>query len=670
MHADHIRVLTTMNQDTKKIDISKILINLAERSRDVFWIRSSDYTRQIYISPIFEQVWGRPCQILYQYPEQWSDWLHPEDKENLILRINNRITTLTPESQLFEQYRIARPNGEIRWIKDYSIPIFDQNDLLCFAGIAQDITEDKAIAANLAQQKELAEKANQVKSEFIRNMSHDLRTPLTGIIGMAGILAQQLPDGENKQAAFEVKKSTEELLKLFNQIIEITTLETGEIANKEVAFAVKDLIASIASMVMPRIKYKNLELIIDIDPLLPELIIGNNVFIHRIILNLVGNAIKFTDKGSITIRVKTVTQNKTTLKLKIFISDTGIGIPADQITTIFESFKRLQPAYEGVYEGAGLGLYIVMQLLKTLHGTIHVDSTLGKGSCFSCIIPLKKSLEKTIVTSANSPLFNKETSLIGSIKDYEQSVTNEQSTHIASSSPKILLVEDNLLVQKVTLANLTKWGYEVTTASTGAEAIKQASQYSYDLIFMDVGLPDISGCVAVATIRKQNAHNKKIPIIALTAHNDNEIATQCLKAGMNKVLTKPLIQETAQQIFKEFFKSSVSQLPIIDWQLTYQLVNGNIELSKELMAMLIDELPTTKAHMQSAFYVNDMTTLRNITHKLHGGLKYCGAPRLKAAIEQLEISLKKDTREQIQNYLEYSCNEIDVLLGSYQQQFH
>jgi len=648
-----------MNYDTNNIEVSKILVRLAENSRDAFWIRTADYTRQIYISPIFEQIWGRSIQSLYEDMDNWVSWLHPEDRIKLVASVAARNPKVEKNSQFVEHYRIVRPDGEIRWIKDYSIPIFHDDTLLCFAGIAQDITDDKEHEKNIAIQKERAEKASQVKSEFIRNMSHDLRTPLTGIIGMAELLERKTDDNENKRSIHEIKQATQELLNLFNQIIEIITLETGEISNKTSTFSLKQLIDGIIRMVTPRVKQKQLTLITDYDPHMPEFIIGHPVLIHRIVLNLLGNAIKFTAKGHVSIQLQVIKKEEHIILIAVKISDTGIGIAHDKLNVIFESFKRLQPAYEGLYEGSGLGLHIVLQLLKEIDGKITVESTPDQGSCFTCTIPLK-------LLSKDAPLPEKiGQQLEANNPHVENDVTITKT--IPPLSGRILLVEDNLLVQKVTYANLTSWALQVNIASTGHEAVQLAQQQSYDLIFMDVGLPDIDGCTVTALIRQHDEHNKHVPIIALTAHNDQEVTAQCLRAGMNKVLTKPLLQENAQQIFNEFLHPCPDKPFIIDWELGLQLVNGNKALAQELMSMLIAELPNDKANMKAAYANGDMTSLKNMTHKLHGSLKYCAAPRLKVSIEQLETALKLNN-EAIHQHFTTSCKEIDALLKTYHRQ--
>lgn len=281
-------------------------------------------------------------------------------------------------------------NDEQRTFVSFKNPLIDNNNqVIGVFGVSVDITERKEAEEALVAEKQRAESANEAKSEFIRNMSHDLRTPFNGILGFSRYLEKIEQDPTKKEFLSYITQSCEKLLALVNEILTLTSLDTGEQSIKPIECNIKEIVDEIKLLMNAQIKNKHLEFFINYINQIPNIIIIDRTRVHRILLNLIANAIKFTEKGSITINVEITQPNniENAATLIIEITDTGIGIPQDKYELIFERFSRLTIASQGKYEGTGLGLYIVKQMINELNGTIEVQSIVDQGSKFICKIP-------------------------------------------------------------------------------------------------------------------------------------------------------------------------------------------------------------------------------------------------------------------------------------------
>lgn len=372
--------------------IFKILLYLAERSQDVFWIRSPDYSQQLYVSPIFEQIWGRPVKELKQAPENWSNYLHPEDKERLSYSLSKRNIDTSQNSIFYEEYRIIKPNGEIRWIKDTSFSICENNELIAFAGIAQDVTENKKKEKELIEAKEQAEAASIAKTEFLENMRHDIRTPLSGMIGCSEIIKQETTDPQIAEYADYLLEASQGLLVFLNEILDAVKTLTGETPVLQKKFSLEKILSEVIGLLKPKAIEKQLSLHYFIAPDLPKYFISDPKRLFRIILELITNGLKYTESGSVELTASLAKKEKNTHVVRFDVKDTGIGIPEEKYNTIFYRFNRLDPSYKGNYSGPGLGLANTKKLIEDLEGEIYCESTPGEGSHFTVLLPLQRAL--------------------------------------------------------------------------------------------------------------------------------------------------------------------------------------------------------------------------------------------------------------------------------------
>lgn len=568
------------------------------------------------------------------------------------------------------------------------VPLLDdKKNIIGVVGISVDITARIKMEENLRQEKERAEAASHAKTMFLANMSHDIKTPIAGIISTAEYLTHSIEDDENNSRADDIVKSGFRLLEMMVEIIEISRLEVRQTERTQLRFNFQKLIDDIVQLIKPSFIEKPFKLKVDYAKNIPNFLIGDRWHLYRVILNLLSNAIKFTKKGSITIKVAPIKQTKKKITLKISVQDTGMGIPKEKQATIFDNFTRLTPSYEGIYKGTGLGLYIVKQFIEAMKGKITVESEEGKGSSFNCIIPFKIAPSQEEDISESKKLLD----TVQPIENANLPILDIKEVP-TSNELRILLVEDNLIASRTAKSILETLGCKVDTAFTGSEAIKLFDVGKYHLIYMDLGLPDFSGTEVTEQIRQIEGDTKKSIIIALSAHIDNEIKTSCLIAGMNDITTKPLLRDQVIQFFKQIGgknfiieekrivnnnksssnpknKTIDNESKIINLESGSFGIDSNHETAKELLTMLCETLPGNVEKIQAALETNDLDTMVNIAHKLHGGLSYCGTPRLQKAVRKLELEAKSATHEQLKALFDNVSAETRAFINEYNEMF-
>ncbi len=495
----------------------------AEKVPAVFWARDDTCNQQLYLSPGYEKVWGRKRESLYENPNTWLDTLHPDDRH--IASNNRRFETLLErgaEVQYEYRYRIIVPSGEVRWIKDTSFPIHDDNNcFIGFAGIAEDITKEVLYERELVEAKQRAEVANQAKSDFLAMISHELRTPLNAIIGMAQILKTKGLNPELNEYIDIINHSGNSLLSLVSDILDFARLEAGKLTFNNEPFDLPGLLDQVIHSIQYQAREKNLALTLNCASDLPNLLMGDANRVRQVIVNLLSNAIKFTEQGGITVSARSEMVSDTNIKVIISVKDTGVGIRADKIGTLFEKFSQIDSIYQRKHRGIGLGLAITKELIQNMGGNIEVTSEFGVGSQFTfsllLAIPDHRNKETIVDIHANAPR--------------------------SRYRYKVLLVEDNVINQKIAKVMLEDFGCEVDIYDNGEDVLRHiADLQQYQLIFMDVGLPDLSGFDIAKRLRLE-PELSEIPIIAITAHILEHDREQAKLAGMNHMIAKPISYE-------------------------------------------------------------------------------------------------------------------------------
>jgi len=397
--------------------------------------------------------------------------------------------------------------------------------------LLQEIVERKRIENALISEKERADSANKSKSEFLANMSHEIRTPMNGIMGMTDLLNQTELSSKQKDFVRTIQQSASSLLNLINDILDFSKIEAGQIDIEEVDFDIHKATLEVLELLKYKIKEKNLYLKTLIAPNVPQYVKGDKYRFKQILTNLFNNAVKFTNEGGINVNVVVLDQTPTHIKIKFDIIDTGIGITESNLKKLFKSFSQVDSSTTRLYGGTGLGLVISKNIAKLLDGEMGVESDEGKGSKFWFVINYKKSDK---VVAMNEP-----------IKIEEKPEQNKLH---------ILLAEDNPINQKVAQMHLEKLGHIVECANNGKIAFEMYTKNDYDLIFMDIQMPEMDGIQATKRIREfENDIQLKNPIriIALTANAMKGDKEACIAAGMNNYMSKPFKPAELHKIMQD-----------------------------------------------------------------------------------------------------------------------
>jgi len=410
------------------------------------------------------------------------------------------------------------------------------------ADLATGIAEDARIKAESATR--IAEDAVKAKQQFLSNMSHEIRTPMNAIIGFTKVLSKTNLSEKQKEYLQAIKVSGDTLIVLINDILDLAKVDAGKMTFEQTPFKMATSLSTMLHLFETKIQEKNLELVIEYDNKIPEVLLGDHVRLHQIVLNLVSNAVKFTSKGKITVRVQMVIENDDQATIEFTVTDTGIGIAENKIEMIFENFQQASDSTSKLFGGTGLGLAIAKQLVEGQNGEISVKSKIDEGSTFSFTLSFLKTKAEII----DQKSFREETGLA------EAEIKNI----------KILVVEDMALNQLLMKTLLDDFGFGYDIASNGKIAIEKLSQRddlgaknSYDIILMDLQMPEMNGFEATEYIRKKM--NSDVPIIALTADVTTVDFAKCKAVGINDYISKPVDEKLLYRKIVDLLKKSTSK---------------------------------------------------------------------------------------------------------------
>ena len=763
----------------------KELIATRERYRNIIEIQDELIDRWLpdttltYVNPAYCRFFGKTPEELLG--NRFLDIIAEEDKQT----VQDIIASYSPQNPTYVSLTLHRNvKGEEHWLQWHDYAHFDeQGNLLEVQSVGRDVTEIKLA-------KEAAEQATLAKSQFLANMSHEIRTPMNGVIGMTSLLLNTGLTSEQQEYVETIRSSGEALLTILNDILDFSKIEAGKLGLEKHPFSLLACVEDAIDLVANEATRKGLILSYTYAPETPYDFIGDVTRLRQILVNLLGNAVKFTEHGSVTLKVSSRNTSQQQHTLQVLVEDTGIGIPPEKQDALFQSFSQVDSSTTRRYGGTGLGLAISKRLAEIMNGSLSVESQQGKGSTFTLLVPLPEAPRQTTLNLAqHGELMTGKTALIveehqvhrqfftqllpkwglqiilaGSEAEVQQLSQASEHFDIAffdaylleeerfaslpllcqqlktancplillsdrgsefspmqqlcaticlnkplrasrlydvladvfSSSPgrfqttqsdqtakpkladshplRILLAEDNLVNQKVALKTLEHFGYRADLAANGLEVLQAFQRQNYDVVLMDIQMPEMGGEEATRRLRQQLPKDRQPHIIALTANAMQGDRERFLKTGMDDYLSKPMRAEQLHHALLKTVPAPGAPLPgpapqsEFDQRTLEQVAaefgeNGQ-EILKELIGIFLEEAPQDMQKLRQAMTDNDPEQLRMAAHSLKGSSIHLGAAAFSQTCKEIEMAARQGELSTAPGLVQQAEKEFQALQGS------
>lgn len=505
----------------------------------------------------------------------------------------------------------------------------------------------KALNESEKRSKELAN----MQEQFLANMSHEIRTPMNSILGFTNLIKRTELNPMQREYVQNIHSAGENLLALVNDILDLSKIEAGMMHVEETRFSLRSMVSSVGAMFIEKIREKDLKFNVHIDKDVPDILCGDAVRLTQILVNLISNAVKFTDKGEINVYGQLLASSETDARLRICVKDTGIGIAPEKQAAIFERFQQAELETTRRFGGTGLGLSIVRQLIEMQGGNIRLESKPGKGSEF--IVELNYKLPDLA-------------------QMYSEALA-DQEEQVPLQKIKVLVAEDNQMNQQLIKHLMKSWSLDHLIVNTGAEAVEELKKNSYSIVLMDIQMPDMDGYTATTIIRNELKSN--IPIIAMTAHAMVGEKEKCLQLGMNDYVSKPIKETVLYNIIArhaQHIPEKAESTHHIKLDYLHQLSANDKDFEREILGQFLTQAPAELENLEQSIKEKDFDAVRRTAHSLKSTVGYMGlAQELHPYLEQIEKDAVVRNEEffeqnfiQVKSKCDLALNEVKSLLDN------
>jgi len=602
----------------------------------------------IYATPFIEKLLG------YTIKEILGDlwWEVSFDDKKIIEKFkqanyNHFINNKNEAPKVFKT-KVKTKSGEYKWIEWQFIKGLNNT----YFSVGTDITNKILTNLKLKKAKEIAEDSLKDKNVFLNNLSHEIRTPLNAIIGFVDLLLESKLSKQQQDQLKTVRNSGKTLLYLVNDVLDFAKLESNKLSLEKIPFDLHKKLKEVIKLLSVNAIEKNISLNLDIDPKVPKYIIGDPVRLTQILLNLIGNSIKFTNEGFVVLYVKQINKTKNKSTISFEIKDTGIGIASNKINKIFDDFTQAQKDTARIHGGTGLGLAIVKKLVTLFKGKIKATSKYGKGSTFTVTIPFNTDIKSKIDIKDTEPII-----------EYKPLKLN------------VLLVEDNKTNQLLAKTRLKRWECKVDVANNGIEGVKKAQQSIYDIILMDIQMPLMDGFEATRIIKNEISERvSKTPVIAMTAFTSSDDFKKAVKAGVNDYVFKPFKPEDVYKLLRKYgkivtdqnlkkvtkSKKSINNEIYTDLSYLQEETLNESSLLILLIESFINDLNEFLIEIEKGFESKDWKRLFQASHKIKPSITIFGIKKLEPIIHDLVEEFRKE--ENLEN-VEQQLNSTKTMLN-------
>jgi PAS domain S-box-containing protein len=564
--------------ENERMSEQKLVQNILDNIPSVIFLKDTE-GKYILVNQKMEEVFRLPASKIIGN----TDLQLVDDKARYLeFKYSDDKVLIHKSTNSFEDV-VDYGDGRVEYYWITKFPLLDADgNVKHICGLATDITERKEGELKLVQAKKDAEQARAAQESFLANMSHEIRTPMNGIIGMGNLLLSTEQNDEQKEFTENIQESARNLLAIINDLLDFSKIKSGKFMFESAPFKLRQTVKKTLYPLQFKAEEKLINININIDNSVPDVLLGDGLRLQQVMINLIGNAIKFTAKGSVNVNISAGEDNAGYVDLQLEVSDTGIGIAENKLDYIFESFTQNNVNTSRKYGGTGLGLAIVKQLVELQQGHVWATSILGKGSTFTVIIPYRISEESHITETKSNRIYNTE---------------NEALLEGIS----VLVAEDNTINQKVVKNTLQKQGASVTIVNNGREAINILQLHNYDVVLMDLQMPEVDGYKATKYIRE--VLRKDLPILAMTADALKGEAEKCFDIGMTGFISKPfeprdlyhqILQVTSERQLLSEYPIEVMEdkkSSLVDLSFLFELAEMDPKFISDVLEIFLDTMP-------------------------------------------------------------------------------